>query len=142
MPRMPLVHPEMKNMMPEQYPDLCTIQAKVEIEDEYGQPKEEWVDYYPDWKDEVSDPDAKLRADEPTVDHRELDALLASTGGRKIKEEDKTYTIAEYHISLKGYYPEIEENMRAVIDNTNYNILLTEETSRDNRTRLAVEVVQ
>lgn len=121
MPRMPLIHPELKKRIPEQYPDECTIQQREEGTNDFGEPVDEWVDL---------------------EGHVDISALKASTGGREIKKEDQTYTIAEYHISLKGYYPDIEENMRAVVNGINHSILLVEHASRNDRTRLAVEVVE
>lgn len=141
--RPPLIHPKLADFLPEQYPDECTIQALVETEDEWGEPEEEWVDYYPDWRDDVENGgEAVLKEGEPTEDHRDLPALIAPSGGREVKQDDKTYTVSDFYISMKAYIPAVKETMRAVVSGQEYNILLVEHTSRQMRTRLTVEVVR
>ncbi len=119
--RPPLIHPKMKDFLPEQYPDLCTIQELTEDTDEWGETTYEWQNL---------------------AGHIGLPALIAPSGGREVKQDDKTYTVSDFYISLKGYYPGIDETMQAVVSGQEYNVLLVEHASRQTRTRLTVEVVR
>ncbi len=124
---MPLVHPELLNSIPERWPSTCRIEIREEGTDEYGQPVDDWVTF----------------VDEEDFEYEEISAVRAPSGGREIKQDDKTYTVSELDIVLKGYYPKINETMRAVINNAEiYNILLVENSSQDEITRLAVEKVR
>jgi len=119
MARMDMIHPQFLNSIPEQYPDKCDILEPATGTDDWGEP-----------------------IDDPVVLLANLDCLISADGGDERKRDDSTYVEADYYISLKGYYPDIKENMTARVNGNDYNITLPEHSSRSKRTRLAVEVVE
>lgn len=100
---------------------LCTIQDPDGLLVGSGQPSGNWVDV------------AGL------VDLIAMDAPLNDANIRADEDKGELETTARNlrHVWLAGYYPEIQTNMRAVIDSaTTYDILGSEYDSQRTQTRL------
>jgi head-tail adaptor len=69
--------------------------------------------------------------------HIGLSCAIGPTGGKEIKRPDMTYVVATHRVLLAGYYPDIGEKMRAVVDGTALDILLVESDSQQKLTRLS-----
>jgi len=103
------------------YAATCTIRTyAAENPDTYGQPQPVWADF---------------------AGHINIDCVIAPSGGKEAKRDDMTIAISTHKISLVGYYPTIIPKMRAVIGGQTYEILTIEIDSRQETTRLMVEVV-
>jgi len=103
------------------YSATCTIRTyAAESPDSFGQPQPVWADF---------------------VGHVNIACVIAPSGGKEVKRADMTTTISTHKISLVGNYPTIIPKMRAVIGTQTYEILTIEIDSRQETTRLMVEVV-
>lgn len=103
------------------YAVTCTIRTyAAEAPDTFGQPQPVWADF---------------------AGHVDIDSVLAPSGGKEVKREDMTIAISTHTISLVGNYPTVTPRMRAVVGAQTYEILTVEIDSRQETTRLMVEVV-
>jgi len=104
------------------YAATCTIRTyAAENPDTYGQPQPVWADF---------------------AGHVNIDCVIAPSGGKEVKLSDMTIAISTHKISLVGdYSATIIPKMRAVIGTQTYEILTVEVDSRQETTRLMVEVV-
>lgn len=117
-----LVHPKMMASVSSFYPATCTIQ-------EYT------VTGRNDYNEEIL-----VWADKPG--HVDIPCAVSPSGGQEVKRDNMTYVVSTHRIALRGYYPEITEEMRVVSGGQVYDILLVEHDSLRQTTRLLCEVVR
>lgn len=116
-----LISPQLLNAIDHFFPQRCTIQDRVSVRDDHGQPRAHWVSI-----PQLSD----------------IPCRIAPSGGQEIKRPDQTYVVSTHNIALKGRYTGITEEMRAVIDGQAYDILLVQNDSQNVITWLKVEIVR
>jgi len=115
-----LFHPKLLDNLGSFFNSTCTIQEYTETQDELGEPIKTWLD---------------------KADHIDIPCAIAPSGGQEVKRPDMTYVVSSHHLTLRGNYPAITEDMRAVVAGKTYDILLVEHDSRGLMTRLTVQVV-
>jgi len=121
MPHGDLIHPRMTERLERFYPQSVTIQEPVVVTDpDSGEQSTTWADF---------------------ASHVALNGRQGPTGGREVLQSDQTYVIADWTISLNGYYPTITEIMSAVISGVRYRILLVQADSETETTRLLTREV-
>lgn len=108
-------------MLQDFYPDFCTIQQQVEVQDEIGHPVPTWSSLQP----YVNIPCR----------------LSPNRGAGEIKGLNQIYTKATHVIELTQPAEGITSKMRAVIGGVNYDILLPERDGQGKSSRLVVERV-
>ena len=117
----PLFHADMMTRLRDFFPESVTIQTPTETQDATtGEVTTSWADY---------------------SGHVGLACSQGPTGGQEVKRSDETYVIANWTIALSGYYPTITEKMQAVIDAVAYEILLVQNDSHAQKTRLLTRKV-
>jgi hypothetical protein len=103
------------------YPSTVTIQQATEnVDATTGEVTTSWADY---------------------AGHVGLACSQGPSGGVEVKQSDQTYVVANWTIALRGYYPTITEKMQAVIDGTAYEILLVQNDSHAQMTRILTRKV-
>ena len=121
MPHGDLIHPRMTERLERFYPQSVTIQEPVVVTDpDSGEQSTTWADF---------------------AAHVALNGRQGPTGGREVLQSDQTYVIADWTISLNGYYPTITEIMSAVVSGVRYRILLVQADSETETTRLLTREV-
>lgn len=123
MPRLqPFVHPHMPASQAAFFPERVTIQAPTETRNSVGQPVTVW------------NPAPGIPRDIP--------AAIESPSGREVRTQDETYVIGMYQILLGGYFPAIDEKMRAVDSaGTAYDILAVTHDGKHSATQLDARTV-
>ena len=124
-----LIHPRMLatdfSDLSDFFPSLVTIQEGAVAYDDWGEEELTWGD---------------------KAGHVDLPCTIAPVElqvrdkGEK-KKEYGTYAIGSHHVTIAGYYPDIQEKMRAVVNGTAYDILLAEWDSQSETTRLACRLL-
>ncbi|MCX6022998.1 MAG: head-tail adaptor protein [Chloroflexi bacterium] len=66
---------------------------------------------------------------------------LGSPARQEVRGAEMTVTTVQLWITLRGYYPAITPDMRAVVSGVNYNILAADRDAAGVTTRLGVERV-
>lgn len=127
MARRALVHPQMLNRLPQFYPSEATIESGVESRDSFGSPTLTWT---------------------VLANHRDIPCRISPltvqtpTFTSEARLESLTYLTTTHHIALRGYFPEIEATMRAVIDDVAWDIKGVEHDGQNVTTRLRVNRVE
>ena len=116
-----IVSSRMFEMLGKFYPDLCTIQENVEIQDSTGNPVASWSDL---------------------ADHKDLGCRVSPIGGTERKTTTQVYSIATHVIELTETYPSIVTKMRAVVRGWTYDILLVERDGQEISSRLVTQVIK
>ena len=117
----PLFHGDMLTRLRDFFPETVTIQTPTETQDATtGEVTTSWADY---------------------AGHVGLACAQGPSGGVEVKQSDQTYVVANWTISLSGHYPTITEKMQAVIDAVAYEILLVQNDSHAQKTRLLTRKV-
>jgi hypothetical protein len=105
------------------FSSFCTIQSPSQLPDALGQPD------LVDWTDVLVNVPCMMAPNR-----------IASTS---MSDEHKTqfYTaeMTQLHVLLDGYFPQIKQRYRAVVDGTPYDIMGTESDSQKTMTRLGVQ---
>ena len=115
-----ILNKRMFDMLGEFYPDVCTIQESVEIQDSTGHSVPSWSDL---------------------AGHKDLACRVSPIGGTERKTATQVYSTATHVIELTEAYPPIVTKMRAVAQGWNYDILLVERDGQGASSRLVTQVV-
>lgn len=116
-----IIHPQMlARVRPNFYPSLCTIQEATDTADSYGQPIPAWDDL---------------------ADHIDLACRIAPDSGNEMRSQIQIYAVHGWTVALNGYYPDILETMRAVVDDVIYDILQVQHDGNNQTTRLRVRTL-
>ena len=116
-----IFHPEMLDRLGDFFPSVCTIQEMTETQDATtGEISWTWGD---------------------VVGLVDLPCALGATSGQEVKMPDQTYVVANYTLALNDSYTTIVEKMQAVVDSVAYEILLVQQASHSNKTRLLLRKV-
>lgn len=78
----------------------------------------------------------------PFAGHADLACAVGRPGGGEQKLREATPTITSHRISLRGYYPTIKREMRAVVGGRSYDILAVEHDQHLTQTYLGCEVAE
>lgn len=116
-----LVHPHMlERVQPNFYPSLCTIMQPNGARDSVG-----------------------YKVPRPTIlqGHADIPCRIAPRSTREVRTEDIVYVNATHHVALGGYYPDIAEQMAAVVDDVTYDIEGVEWDGNQKTTRLWVRIL-
>lgn len=116
----PLIDPRMFSRLGSFYPSTVTIQENTPTQGTMGEEQDVWTN---------------------KVGYVDLSCHLAPSGGREVKRPDQTYVVSTHIIAIAGHYPGIEEVDQAIIDGQGYDILLVENDSLGDSTRLVTEIV-
>ena len=117
---MPIIDPRMFARLHSFYPSTVSIQERTEIRGTAGEVRLDWDDRYSD-----------------------LPARIGPSGGREVKLPNQTYVVSTHTIGLRGWYPSITEEDRAVADDgTIYDLLLVESDDQQASTYLLTEIVE
>jgi len=111
----------MFEMLGKFYPDICTIQESVEVQDDTGHPVASWSDL---------------------DDHKGLACRVSPIGGTERKTATQVYSIATHVIELTETYPLITPKMRALVRGWTYDVLLVERDGQEMSSRLVTQVIQ
>lgn len=98
-----------------------TIESVVRTDDDYGSAQDET------WTAEFEDLQCRV---EPTGD-----------ASREMRRKDGTVAVNARYVRFRHYHPDIESNMRAVIEGDVYDILGVDHDPQKAHTRLIVEKV-
>lgn len=116
-----LIHPDwLAHVQPNHYPSLCTIRTPNTTRDAIGHP--------------VPNP-------QDLGGHIDIACRIAPVNTREVRTELQIYVNATHHVALNGYYPDIAEDMSAVVDGVSYDIEGVEHDGNDVMTRLWVRIV-
>ena len=115
-----IVDPRMMNALSGMFPSSCTIQAPTHVTDDYGTPETTWTTLYTNLPCQVA----------PLVVEN-VRALERIDG-------DKTLRLTPHRIALKGYFPAVTSEMRAVVGGQTWAIQGVEHDSQHTYTRLTV----
>lgn len=115
-----LSHPRMVSGLKNFYPHTCTIQVNTPAKSNAGQKVPSWNNL---------------------ADHVEIPCRFSAGGGSEVRQLRQTFAVKTPAIALQGYYPEITEKMRAVVDGQAYNILNPRHDAQHESTSLDVELV-
>ena len=116
-----IFHGDMLTRLRDFFPETVTIQTPTEtIDPVTGEVTTSWADY---------------------AGHVGLACAQGPSGGVEVKQSDQTYVVANWTIALRGYYPTITEKMRVMIDGTAYEILLVQNDSHAQKTRILTRKV-
>ncbi|KAA3645332.1 MAG: hypothetical protein DWQ07_12755 [Chloroflexi bacterium] len=118
-----IVDPRMLDHLGDLFPSKVTIQFNAPFSDDVETGGEE----LPRWND--------------LPDHVDLDCRLSPSGGKEVRNERQSYNVSTHFITIKGHFPSITANMRALIGSQAYNILLVQADGQSVVTKLTVEVV-
>jgi hypothetical protein len=95
-----IIHPRLLAMVtPGFYPSLCTISTNEVVINSFG--------------DEVLTPT-------PVAGLTDIPCRLAPASSREVRGPAQTFVEALGHVSLAGYYPQIDSDMTPVIDGKSY----------------------
>ena len=115
-----LTHSKLLESLADFFPSLCTIEANDPTQSDSGAPVEGTaVEVYTD-----------------------IPCSIASQSAREPRTRTMTYEKNQFWIVLRGYYPLVKTEMKAVVELVFYNILGVEFDSHKVTTRLTVELVQ
>lgn len=121
----PMVDPRMLGQLGEFFPSRCTIQRDT------GTGRSATGDPQPDWQD--LDGHANIPCSK---------APVAGQRQREVRRGDQTVLLSTARVALQGYFPQITEHHRAVVDGQALNIILALADSRSALTYLDVELVR
>jgi hypothetical protein len=113
-----LLHPSFFAHMSAFFPQTCNIIERGGMIDSYGAMTSDW---------KTVEGMASVQC-----------ALAIPTGGKQWRS-DMSPTIIGQQIVLAGYFPNINESMRAVVDGSTYDIMLVEHNPTHEITRLTVQ---
>lgn len=116
-----LVHPRLMDSLRNHYPQTVQIQAATVTQDAANQPIESWA---------------------PLAGHEAIGAIWNPTGGSEPRTNEQTLIITTPTLGLRGYWPAITEQMRAVLAGVDYNIIRVWHDSQESATYLALERVE
>jgi len=124
-----IIHPKLFTEMPQFFPSRCSIYPLVQVRNPLGEliatPPDEWLD-----------------GAEPIIEDIPcIIADLARPVETEIRTPDSTYIAVARRLMLSGFYPEIDEHMRAVVDGVVYDIRGVDPSAVGSHTELVVEVV-
>lgn len=105
---------------PEYFPSRCTIQTLVTTVSPEGNVEESWSDY---------------------DGHIGIDCSVSPVSGDENLSSTLVYEDSTHNISLLGLYMSITPKMRAVIDSTNYDISMVNNSGYGTNTVLECKVV-
>lgn len=126
MARRALVHPQLLINLPLFYPSKATIQQAVASGNSFGDQTLTWTDV-PNLS-EIECRIAPLTIQTPTFTNEARLEML-------------TYLTTTHHIAMRGYFPQIQESMRALIDDDAWDIKGVEHDGQNVTTRLRVNQV-
>jgi len=106
------------------YNSLCTIRDYTETQSTSGAPSKAWAAV-------TGLEDIPCRV-----------AIKKSAGRGEVKRPDGTFVMAPYEATLQGWFAAITEAMRARIDGTDYDILLSQPDSEAKTTHLDLQIVR
>ena len=119
---MTIIDPRMLTQLQSFYPSTVTIQEATEVQDGTGDITLNWMN---------------------KAGHVDLPARIGPSGGREIRQDDQTYSVSTHTIGLRGNYPLVTVEDRAVDDNgVIYGIMAVESDDQDASTYLYTEIVQ
>ncbi len=117
----PLFHGDMMTELRDFFPSTVTIQTWTETQDAVtGEITTSWSDF---------------------AGHVDMTCAHAPTGGQEVQLADQTYVVSNYTILINSYHSDITEKMRAVLDGTNWEILLVQADSFHGMTRILTRTV-
>ena len=118
---MTIIDPRMLTQLHNFYPSTVTIQEAVERRGTAGEIEVDWEDM---------------------AGHVDLPARIGPSGGREVKLADQTYAVSTHTIGLRGNYPLVTVEDRAVDDNgVIYGILAVASDDQEASTYLYTEIV-
>lgn len=119
---MPIIDPRMLGHLHNFYPSTATIQESTERRGTTGELNLEWAN---------------------KAGHVDLPARIGPSGGKEIRLPDQTYAISTHTIGLRGNYPTVTVEDRAVDDNgAIYDIMLVESDDQDASTYLYTRILE
>jgi len=119
---MAIIDPRMLARLHNFYPSMATIQEATELQGTTGALTLVWAD---------------------KAGHVDLPSRIGPSGGREIRLPDQTYAISTHTIGLRGNYPTVTVEDRAVDDNgVIYDIMLVESDDQDASTYLYTRIVE
>lgn len=127
MSRRALTHPLMLGRIPHFYPSKATIQQATASGNSFG-------DQTLTWATVANLQDLECRVSPLTVN--------TPTFTNEASLETMTYLTTTHHIAMRGYYPEIRETMRALVDEDAWDIQGVEHDGQNVTTRLRVNRVE
>ncbi len=107
-----------------QFPNLCTIQSIPGTKNAMGAP----IITFSDVAGLVNIPC-----------HAAPPSIFRLSGSNELRKPDRTDESQEFHVLLSGYFPQIQMNMRAVVDGVPYNIVGIDQDAFHTQTRLEVQ---
>lgn len=118
-----VIHPEMlERVQPSFYPSLCTIQELGTAQDEYGQETATPVDL---------------------ANHVDIPCRIAPVvAASEQRSQQQVFVESKYNVALNGYYPAIQEDMVAVVDDVTYGIEFAGHDGNQTMTHLTVRRVE
>lgn len=117
----PVMHPRFVALNRQFFPSLATIEAVSETQDGSGQEVETWL---------------------PVAGLQSLDCAKAPLTAQERQAANYTATDQAWHVLLKGAYPTITTEHRAVVDGDVYDIDAVETDQTGTLTRLRVRTVE
>lgn len=125
MPRA-IVDPRLMNALPAMYPLRCTIQSATKAADAYHELIETWSNF---------------------AGHVNLPCAFARVGGgqvglTEVRRTDQLLDIEDRHIALRGYFPDITPQMRAIVSGETYEVVGVDHDSHRQTTRVRVRKVE
>lgn len=122
-----LTHPRFLGYLPDFYPSKLAVQQAVMSGTSYGTQVPTW----------------STVQDLGLIDCRIAPMTIQSpTGVNEPRLETLSYLTTTHQIALRGYYPQIEATMRAVVDDEAWDIKGTEHDANHTMTRLRVNKVE
>lgn len=119
---MPIIDPRMLAHLHNFYPSTATIQEATERRGTTGEVRLEWDD---------------------KAGHTSLPCRIGPTGGKEIRMPDQTYAISTHTIGLRGNYPTVTVEDRAIDDNdVIYEIMSVQSDDQDASTYLYVRILE
>lgn len=118
---MSIIHPRMLSNLTNFYPSTCEIQSSTESRNALGEVTRTWS---------------------TLSGHGALPCAVSTTAkAGELRTEDQEYVEADFRIALRGHYPTVTEEHRAVVGALTYNILRVRHDQMSETTYLDCEVV-
>jgi hypothetical protein len=123
----PLTHPRLLDRLPNFYPEKATIQQATASGNSFGDQTLVWASV----------------SGLVNLDCRVAPLTIQTpTFANEARLEALTYHTTTHQIAMRGYYPEIQETMRALVDNVDWDIKGVEHDGQGVTTRLRVNRVE
>lgn len=116
----PIIHPHLMRHIENRYPSLCSIGNVGTTQDAANQP----IDTF------VADP--QLTG---------IKCYVQPASGAETRSREQTVELNQWIIGLAGFYPTIEQDDQAIVDDVIYNISRVAHDDHETATYLTCEVV-